>query len=80
MASFTVFKDGRTLSAQTVEACWNSLAHADLLSIQADIFDHLYAILPEFGLRVFQQPSGADVQRAVATARERADAEEDAIA
>jgi 5-methyltetrahydrofolate--homocysteine methyltransferase len=33
MASFTVFKDGRTLSAQTVEACWNSLAHADLLSI-----------------------------------------------
>ena len=33
MASFTVFKDGRTLSAQTVEACWNSLAHVDLLSI-----------------------------------------------
>jgi 5-methyltetrahydrofolate--homocysteine methyltransferase len=33
MASFTVFKDGRTLSAQTVEACWNSLSHADLLSI-----------------------------------------------
>jgi 5-methyltetrahydrofolate--homocysteine methyltransferase len=33
MASFTVFKDGRTLSAQTVEACWNSLAHVDLISI-----------------------------------------------
>ncbi|HEY2881485.1 MAG TPA: homocysteine S-methyltransferase family protein, partial [Pirellulales bacterium] len=33
MASFTVFKDGRTLSAQTVEACWNSLAHVELLSI-----------------------------------------------
>ncbi len=33
MASFTVFKDGRTLSAQTVEACWDSLAHIDLLSI-----------------------------------------------
>jgi len=33
MASFTVFKDGRTLSAQTVEAVWNSLAHADLLSV-----------------------------------------------
>jgi miniconductance mechanosensitive channel len=30
--------------------------------IQADIFDHLYAILPEFGLRVFQQPSGADLR------------------
>ena len=33
MASFTVFKDGRTLSAQTVEACWNSLAHVNLLSV-----------------------------------------------
>jgi 5-methyltetrahydrofolate--homocysteine methyltransferase len=33
MASFTVFRDGRTLSAQTVEACWNSLAHVDLMSI-----------------------------------------------
>jgi 5-methyltetrahydrofolate--homocysteine methyltransferase len=33
MASFTVFKDGRTLSAQTVEACWNSLSHVDLLSV-----------------------------------------------
>ncbi|MFA5539860.1 MAG: mechanosensitive ion channel family protein [Gemmobacter sp.] len=27
---------------------------------QADIFDHLYAVLPEFGLRVFQNPSGGD--------------------
>ncbi len=33
MASFTVFKDGRTLSGQTIEACWNSLAHVNLLSI-----------------------------------------------
>ncbi len=31
-------------------------------SIQSDIFDHLLAILPEFGLRVFQNPSGADLQ------------------
>lgn len=29
---------------------------------QADIFDHLLAILPEFGLRVFQAPSGADLR------------------
>lgn len=28
--------------------------------IQADIFDHLIAIMPEFGLRVFQRPTGAD--------------------
>ena len=31
-------------------------------TIQADIFDHLLAILPEFGLRVFQHPSGADLR------------------
>ncbi len=30
--------------------------------IQADVFDHLIAILPEFGLRLFQEPSGLDVQ------------------
>ena len=29
--------------------------------IQADVFDHLLAILPEFGLRVFQQPTGHDL-------------------
>ena len=28
-------------------------------AIQADVFDHLLAILPEFGLRVFQQSSDA---------------------
>ena len=33
MASFTVFNGGRTLSAQTVEACWNSISHFDLLSV-----------------------------------------------
>jgi miniconductance mechanosensitive channel len=31
-------------------------------SIQSDIFDHLIAILPEFGLRLYQQPSGLDLQ------------------
>lgn len=29
--------------------------------IQADIFDHIYAVLPEFGLRVYQNPTGHDV-------------------
>ncbi|OBV09911.1 mechanosensitive ion channel family protein [Erythrobacter dokdonensis] len=29
-------------------------------AIQADIFDHLLAILPEFHLRLFQEPSGVD--------------------
>ena len=31
--------------------------------IQADIFDHLIAMLPEFGLRLYQAPGGADVSR-----------------
>ena len=29
--------------------------------LQAEVFDHLLAVLPEFGLRVFQIPSGLDV-------------------
>ena len=29
--------------------------------LQAEVFDHLLAVLPEFGLRVFQSPSGLDV-------------------
>ena len=32
--------------------------------VQADVFDHVLAIIPEFDLRVFQSPSGADFQRA----------------
>jgi len=30
--------------------------------IQSDIFDHILAIVPEFGVRVFQHPSGEDVR------------------
>lgn len=33
--------------------------------IQSDIFDHLISILPEFGLRVFQHPSGVDMREMV---------------
>jgi miniconductance mechanosensitive channel len=29
-------------------------------SIQADVFDHVLAIIPEFELRVFQNPTGSD--------------------
>ena len=31
--------------------------------IQADVFDHVLAIIPEFGLRIFQNPSGEDLRR-----------------
>jgi miniconductance mechanosensitive channel len=30
-------------------------------NIQSDIFDHILASIPEFGLRVFQDPSGTDI-------------------
>jgi len=30
-------------------------------NIQSDIFDHIYAIAPSFGLRLFQEPSGHDM-------------------
>lgn len=33
----------------------------DYESVQSDLFDHLIAILPEFGLRLFQEPSGLDM-------------------
>ena len=36
-------------------------AWANYEAIQADIFDHILAAIPEFGLRVYQQPSGSDV-------------------
>lgn len=41
-------------------------AWAEYEGVQSDIFDHLYAVLPEFGLRVFQAPSGLDLQRLAA--------------
>lgn len=33
--------------------------------IQSDIFDHIIAVVPEFGLRVFQAPSGRDIEIAL---------------
>lgn len=41
----------------------NTIAWVAYEGIQADIFDHLYAILPEFDLRVFQNPSGSDMRQ-----------------
>jgi miniconductance mechanosensitive channel len=38
-------------------------AWAKYEAIQADIFDHLIAALPQFDLRVFQQPSGYDFRK-----------------
>lgn len=38
-------------------------AWANYEAIQADIFDHILAILPEFDLYVFQNPTGSDFQK-----------------
>jgi len=31
-------------------------------AIQADLFDHLLAVLPLFDLRAFQRPAGGDLR------------------
>ncbi|MEJ2896657.1 mechanosensitive ion channel family protein [Bordetella avium] len=42
--------------------CFSALtAWVEYERIQGDIFDHLLAILPELGLRLYQQPSGSDL-------------------
>lgn len=38
----------------------NDQAWANYEAIQADIFDHILAVIPEFDLKVFQNPSGTD--------------------
>jgi len=39
--------------------------------IQSDIFDHLIAMLPEFGLRLYQAPGGADLKDLMAALQSR---------
>ncbi|WP_045521297.1 mechanosensitive ion channel family protein [Neobacillus niacini] len=34
-------------------------------TIQSDIFDHLFAVAPEFGLHIFQNPSGNDFKNMI---------------
>lgn len=41
----------------------NDTNWASYEAIQSDIFDHLLAIIPEFGLRVFQNPTGNDFSK-----------------
>ena len=39
----------------------NTTEWAAYEDIQSDIFDHLLAIVPEFGLRLYQKPAGSDL-------------------
>lgn len=43
-----------------IYAFTNTIAWVAYEAIQSDIFDHLLAIIPEFGLKIYQAPSGAD--------------------
>jgi miniconductance mechanosensitive channel len=43
-----------------IYAFTNTTAWASYEAIQSDIFDHFIAIIPEFGLRIYQAPSGYD--------------------
>jgi len=41
----------------------NDIVWANYEAIQADIFDHILAVVPEFGIKVFQKPSGYDLEK-----------------
>lgn len=43
----------------------NDTAWTNYEGIQSDIIDHILAIVPKFGLRVFQQPTGYDIRVAL---------------
>ncbi|MCM3587324.1 mechanosensitive ion channel family protein [Mesobacillus maritimus] len=55
-----------------IYAFTNSVDWAVYESVQSDIFDHLLAVAPEFGLRVFQNPSGADLRNLVEESSDKA--------
>ena len=46
----------------------NDTAWANYENFQADVFDHLIATLPDFGLKAFQSPGGSDFAKVLAGA------------
>ncbi len=55
-----------------VYAFARTTAWAEYEGIQADVFDHLIAIMPAFGLRLFQRPAGTDLSALAAIQAPRA--------
>ena len=43
----------------------NTTVWTDYESLQSDIFDHLFSVLPEFGLYAYQQPSGRNIAQGI---------------
>lgn len=77
-AHYEIHQEGMTLLVRQLQSgreglpievyCFtNTTAWSDYEAIQADIFDHLIALLPEFNLRVFQDPTGADFKQLAAS-------------
>lgn len=40
-------------------------------AIQSDIFDHIFAVIPEFDLRVYQKPSSFSIGKAINELRDK---------
>ncbi|HHR8613170.1 TPA: mechanosensitive ion channel family protein [Salmonella enterica subsp. enterica serovar Bareilly] len=45
-----------------IYAFTNTVVWLEYESIQADIFDHIFAVVEEFGLRIHQTPTGSDIR------------------
>lgn len=45
-----------------IYAFTNTVAWLEYERIQSDIFDHIFAVIPEFDLQVYQAPTGQDLQ------------------
>lgn len=45
-----------------IYAFTNTVVWAEYESIQADIFDHIFAVVEEFGLHIYQAPTGNDIR------------------
>ena len=46
-----------------VYAFSNKIDWVSYEGVQADVFDHIFAVIPEFGLRIYQSPTGHDMQQ-----------------
>lgn len=62
---------GETGLPLEIYAFTNDTRWAVYEGIQSDIFDHILAIAPEFGLRVFQNPSGNDIKQGLNVKQEQ---------
>ena len=60
MADRTADRTKSATRGATSTTDWNAYE-----GIQADIFDHLMAIVPHFGLSLYQHPTGADFSRLI---------------